>query len=237
MRFRPLLALIAMFAVVKGIALLLRLTSAVCIATSRFLAACCMRCNLLEGQSKLHFLACRFLYLDELGASKHLMSISLFLTCAAEVPIFHYAGTIIERLGLSGSVSLILGAFVVRLGAYSTMSYWPSLWLVLFVEPLHGLTFGLAWATGTAFAKQVAPSGLEATMQSAFSSSYFGLGTGLGGLLGGWTYQQFGPAQCFAIGATVILIGSVVASVCEQALPHDKDHQHDGHSSSGPAEV
>ena len=120
--------------------------------------------------------ACRFLYLDKLGASKHLMSVSVALTCVAEVPVFHYSGAIIKRLGVTNSLALVLAAFVVRLSAYSTMSLWPTLWLVLCVEPLHGVTFGLAWATGTAFAKASAPPGLEATMQSAFGSSYFGLG-------------------------------------------------------------
>ena len=104
------------------------------------------------------------------------MSISVTLTCVAEVPVFQFAGQIQSALGISGSVTLVLAAFVLRLTAYATMPAWPSLWLVLCVEPLHGVTFGLAWATGTAFAKEKAPRGLEATMQSAFASSYFGLG-------------------------------------------------------------
>jgi MFS family permease len=165
-------------------------------------------------KGKLH----RFLYLDQLGASKHLMSVSVALTCVAEVPVFHFAGALIERLGLAGASSAVLLAFVVRLAAYSTMSLWPTLWLILAVEPLHGVTFGLAWATGTAFAKAEAPPGLEATMQSAFASCYFGLGTGLGGLIGGWTYGALGPAGCFAAAAAVVFVGWVLAAGAGRAL-------------------
>lgn len=141
------------------------------------------------------------------------MGLSITATCVAEVPVFHFSGSIIKRLGISGSADLVLAAFVVRLVAYSTMSTWPTVWLVLAVEPLHGLTFGLAWATGTAFAKSAAPPGLEATMQSAFQSTYFGLGTGFGGLVGGCTYRQFGPPGCFAAAAAAVLGGWLLASM------------------------
>jgi predicted MFS family arabinose efflux permease len=141
------------------------------------------------------------------------MGLSITVTCLAEVPVFHFSGSIIKRLGVCGSADLVLAAFVVRLVAYSTMSTWPTVWLVLAVEPLHGLTFGLAWATGTAFAKSAAPPGLEATMQGAFQSTYFGLGTGLGGLVGGYTYQWLGPAGCFAVAAAGVLAGWLLAYV------------------------
>lgn len=159
------------------------------------------------------------------------MSVSLALTCAAEVPVFHYAGRLIARLGLSGATSIVLCAFVVRLTAYATMAAWPTLWLVLLVEPLHGLTFGLAWATGTAFAKAEAPPGLEATMQAAFASCYFGLGTGLGGLTGGATWAALGPAGCFATAAAVVLFGWAAGLAAERALPKPA-HGHAGGAGS-----
>jgi predicted MFS family arabinose efflux permease len=156
--------------------------------------------------------------MDELGASPWLMSLSITLTCAAEIPVFHYAGSIIQYVGLSGSVDIVLAAFVVRLLAYSSMRTWPTLWLVLLVEPMHGLTFGLAWALGTEFAKDSAPPGLEATMQSTFQSCYFGLGMGLGALIGGIFYDAIGPAACFAGVGAVIAVGWGGAALAEAAF-------------------
>lgn len=135
------------------------------------------------------------------------MSVSVTLTCVAEVPVFHFSGFLLQKLGFAGAIDLVLAAFVVRLTAYATMAAWPTLWLVLAVEPLHGLTYGLAWAAGAAFAKKAAPPGLAATMQSAFHNSYFGLGTGLGALVGGFTYERLGPSGCFASAALVVLVG------------------------------
>ena len=42
---------------------------------------------------------------------------------------------------------------------------------VLPVELLHGLTFALAWSTGTAVSGQLAPPGLEATTLSIFQGA------------------------------------------------------------------
>jgi hypothetical protein len=40
-----------------------------------------------------------FLYLQTLGASTTLMGLSLTVTCIAEVPVFHYSGKMIDKLG------------------------------------------------------------------------------------------------------------------------------------------
>lgn len=127
-----------------------------------------------------------------------------------------------QTIGIQGSIHLVLAAFVVRLVAYSTMAWWPSTTLVLAVELLHGLTFGLAWAAGAEYCRAIAPEGLEATVQSAFQSSYFGVGTGLGGLTGGLLYQQLGASSCFSVSAVVVAVGWALSSLAEYLLPDSK---------------
>ena len=159
-----------------------------------------------------------FLYLEQLGASKRLMSLGITFTCVAETPIFHYSGAIIDALGVPGALNLVLAAFVLRLTAYSTMAAWPTLWLLLPVEMLHGVTFGLAWATGAVYAKRTAPPGLHTSLQSAFQSCYFGWGTGSGGLIGGLLYEHVGPARCFATAAAAVAAGMAACWAAEVAL-------------------
>ena len=38
------------------------------------------------------------------------------------------------------------------------------------IELLHGVTFGLAWATGTAHCSKISPPGLETTTQAIFQA-------------------------------------------------------------------
>ena len=59
-------------------------------------------------------------------------------------------------------------------------------------------------------------------------------GTGLGGLLGGWTYQALGPARCFAIAAVVVLIGLLLATAAQALfVPDDAARGSDAHASEG----
>jgi len=138
-----------------------------------------------------------FLYLDELGGSETLMGTCLTFTCLVEVPVFFFSSHILNALGVDGTLHLVMAAFVVRLLAYSTLLYWPSPWLVLPVELLHGITFGCAWAAGTEKCAILAPATLRATMVGMFQSAYFGLGRGLGALLGGLIYGSHGGPVMF----------------------------------------
>ena len=91
--------------------------------------------------------------------------------------------------------------------------------MVLPVELLHGLTYGAGWAACANFAAIVAPKGLQATTQvgvfacsllyrSGFTLTiclfqglllavYWGLGQGMGALVGGLAYQRAGPVTTF----------------------------------------
>lgn len=87
------------------------------------------------------------------------------------------------------------------------------------VEVLHGLTFGLAWAAGTAYSAQIAPPGLEATAQSLFQGLYFGVGFGVGGLVGGRVFESRGGPAVYASAFVVVASGWLVTSLMRLALP------------------
>ena len=49
--------------------------------------------------------------------------------------------------------------------AYSTMHMWNSLWWVLAVESINGITFACFWPAGTLHCTKIAPPGMAATVQ------------------------------------------------------------------------
>jgi len=49
----------------------------------------------------------------------------------------------------------------------------PRPWLVLFVEPLHGLTFAGMWSAAVEYARRLAPQGAEAKMQALVNGHIF----------------------------------------------------------------
>src|SRR6185312_16131952 len=144
--------------------------------------------------------------------------LTLSVTCVAETAVFYFAGAILRTLGLDAAFHLCFAAFLLRLGCYATLASWPSPWCVLPVELLHGLTFALTWAAGTARCAALAPPGLEATTQSVFQGLLFGVGHGVGGLVGGQVYQSRGPAQVYSLAFVVVATGWAATAVAGRAL-------------------
>ncbi|KAJ8037725.1 Major facilitator superfamily domain-containing protein 6 [Holothuria leucospilota] len=114
-----------------------------------------------------------FIFLGEIGASKTLMSLSLVLTCVTEVPCLIYAGKVIDILGNDIVFCLGLLAYVVRFGGYSFLH---NPWMVLPIETLHGICYGLLWPNCTEYANGIAPEGMAATLQSIMHATKAGIG-------------------------------------------------------------
>ena len=99
------------------------------------------------------------------------MGLCIATMCAAEVPLFHFAGPIFNFVGLPQTLHIVMGVYILRLCAYGSLSVFGTPWAVLPIELLHGVTFGCAWAAGTLNCSRIAPAGLEATTQAIFNVS------------------------------------------------------------------
>jgi MFS family permease len=168
-----------------------------------------------------------FLFLEDLGSNSLLMGLTLTVTCISETGVFYWSGSIIDKLGINKCLHLCFSAFVVRLLLYTSMSWWSSVWLVLPVELLHGITFGLTWSVGSKKSALIAPPGLESTTQSVFQGLMFGLGYGLGGLVGGNVYKRLGPTATFATELSIVCLGWLACGIA-QIFVSDRMHHVSG---------
>lgn len=154
-----------------------------------------------------------FLYMNDIGANKALMGISLTVATLSELPVFFFSDRLLSRVGGPGLLALALLGSSGRALAYSVIRI-P--WLVLPVQLLHGLTFSTLWVGGVAIARQLAPVGMGATAQGLFGSLLFGLGAALGGLAGGWLYQELGGAGMFRWTGVGVLLAIVIFNLVEK---------------------
>ena len=104
--------------------------------------------------------------------------------------VFHFAMPILSWVGERPMIHVVFGAFTLRFLWYGLLGtrLLPSPWAVLPAELLHGITFACAWTVGCLIAKRCAPPGLSSTFQGIFQCIYFGIGLGIGSILGGWIY-------------------------------------------------
>lgn len=79
-----------------------------------------------------------------------------------ELPFFFLSSWILKRIGHVNAMTLILAVIGIRYILYSIIT---NPWLVLPVEILNGITFGLAYASMASYACVIAPPGASTTVQ------------------------------------------------------------------------
>lgn len=109
----------------------------------------------------------------DLEASHTLLGLSILVTTMAEIPVLFMSGKIIKWIGYEGVVYATLAAYALRYLGYGLIS---KPWLVLPIQALHGITFGLGWPGFTNFAITNAPKGMATTLQAIMLGMYIGVG-------------------------------------------------------------
>ncbi|POM68199.1 Major Facilitator Superfamily (MFS), partial [Phytophthora palmivora] len=96
-----------------------------------------------------------FLYLFNLsGNNPHIVGVVIAVETISELPFFFHANQIFERFGTAKCILVSLVAYGIRMITYTFIQH-P--WLVLPIEVLHGLTYGLLLAAFTNYIYQAAP--------------------------------------------------------------------------------
>lgn len=115
-----------------------------------------------------------FWFLEDMGANRTVFGLAKAMQCLlGEAPFLFFTGWLVNHLGYSLCFASVFAGFAVRFLLYSILR---DPWLVLPIDMLHGITFGLFHGASTSFAKVTAPKGLEATIMGFFSGMYDGLG-------------------------------------------------------------
>ncbi|EEY54681.1 Major Facilitator Superfamily (MFS) [Phytophthora infestans T30-4] len=135
--------------------------------------------------------------------------LALFMITISELPFFFHANKIIERFGTAKCILVSLVAYGIRMITYAFIQ---NPWLVLPIEVLHGLTYGLLLAAFTNYIYEAAPKGTEGTMIGVLFGVQRGIGGGLSTLGGGWVYEVLGGRTMWGIAGFIVFPLSLVAS-------------------------
>jgi len=150
-----------------------------------------------------------FWHLEDLGATKFLMGISLAVGTIAGVPLTMFSTLIIQGLGHRKIVVLVIVLYAIRMFGYSELT---KVEVFLAFEVAKPFCTTLLLISVMTFVKDNAPLTTIATMEAIFGSTYFGVGRGLGGLFGGFSIEAFGNVQSFRIFGVVALVSAVLYS-------------------------
>ena len=153
-----------------------------------------------------------FLYLDTLHGSELLDGLAITFTCLSEVLVMAISERIVRRLGgLDGCLLLVLVCYLLRFVGYACLPAMPYTWVILPIQLLHGITFGLYWTIGVQWAAACTPAGLPATLQGAFAA-LISLGQTIALTLGGYAFERVGGAKLYAVAGLVAACVGLVAA-------------------------
>jgi hypothetical protein len=170
-----------------------------------------------------------FVRLKQLGGSGIVMGFSRFLTCAAEVPMFRIAGYLQKRFGTWPVMALTQVAFVVRFTYYTFLT---NPWAVLPCELLHGLTFATMWSVSCTYANMMSPPECHSSMQALLEGLHWGFGSGMGALVGGYAYDQWGAVRLFEASGVLSFCSLCLALAAWRVLGSENSTNEDDQVSS-----
>ena len=164
----------------------------------------------------------------EYSSSYMLMGWTVVFTVAFEIPIFHVAPRLLEKWGSTKLLLVGCFAYIVRVLGY-TLIPTGHVAYVLFLEPLHGVTYACGQTASVEFVANLMPEGYEASGQGLIYL-FKGSGSILGLLLGGWAEDTIGPRFMYRVSAFIVTIGSSALSIAfwSQSTAR-REGSHQGH--------
>ena len=139
------------------------------------------------------------------GYSKTEVGLLWSLGVVAEIVVFMLMARLARRFSLR---DILLASFVAAVVRFVLMGWGvESAMVMIFVQLLHGLTFGAYHASAIAAVNQWFPGKTQGRGQALYSSLSFGAGGLLGALISGRTWDWLGSGWTFMVSAAFALAG------------------------------
>lgn len=170
-------------------------------AAVRYLLAACFAMSVAHGAYYIFY----SIHLADHGYSKTAVGLLWSLGVVAEIGVFLIMNRLLARWG----VRRILLATFWAAGLRFLLIGWAidTLWLAIFAQLLHSLTFGAYHAAAISAINTHFAGRAQGRGQALYSSLTFGAGGLLGGLLAGWTWTPLGAGWTFSISAAAAFMG------------------------------
>ncbi|KAG0742223.1 hypothetical protein G6F57_010701 [Rhizopus arrhizus] len=133
-------------------------------------------------------------------------------TGITELLCFCFSKQLQERFGVTKMIITAHVAIIVRCLIYTVLV--PDLFITniiaLLLQTLHGIGFGIFWATSVSEMDSFFPPEQRSVAQGILGALHFGLGTGLGALAGGYLYQYLGSVWMFRSAALICTLNMFI---------------------------
>lgn len=149
-------------------------------------------------------------HVQDRGMGARVISLAFAVSVLSEMLTFFYFRHIKKRFSLSTLLVLVTTVSAFR---WLVTAWADDAILLVGIQALHGVTFGVFWASSLAWLVACVPENLRATGQTVFTAVTFGMGAFFGALAAGHVYEATGSAVPAFVGAAVINLCQALAIV------------------------
>ncbi|GGF87052.1 putative transporter YwbF [Paenibacillus albidus] len=148
------------------------------------------------------------LYITDLGGSTGMIGWAVFLSSILEVGVFILCSRFLKRKVsvLIGWLALVSALFLLR---WWLMAGATTPLQVVLIQILHCITFGGFFYVGTQLTMLLVPRPFRSSGQALYTLTWSGLSGILGGVLGGWLFQNLGAQSMYQVGVFFTLIATI----------------------------
>jgi len=161
-----------------------------------------------------------FPYMDELGAPESMMGLALTFGTLTEIPVLFFINRFIKRFS---AYAVLIFSLVMTVVRFSLLAIAPSATIVLLIQLLNGFNYPILSVAGVTYADEQAPPEFRATAQGLFQITITGIGSAIGGFIGGILFEGIGAKGMYLSFAIFVAIVLVVVSIVRQFLPPEND--------------
>lgn len=147
------------------------------------------------------------LYIVELGGSESLVGLAWFVGVISEAIIFAFAGFWFRKYHPIVFVIIAAALYSVRWILVSSIS---SPYMVIALQSMHGLTFGVFYLASFDYIARMVPSSLQSTGHLIFFSVFFGVSGIIGSLMGGSLIGTYGGTTLYQVISVFAFIGMIL---------------------------
>lgn len=157
---------------------------------------------------------------SEFNATRTYSGLVTSTSIMACLPVFWYSGPLIARQGHFNLIFLSESCCIIRLLAYSCLSpRWSlSLYILPFIQLIHGLNFALYWSASVDAIYKLSPSDLTTISIAALNISYYTLGGAVGNILFGLIHDSTGGAAAMYRCGCAMLVGTLLLLKSQESI-------------------
>ncbi|TFB14241.1 MFS transporter [Filobacillus milosensis] len=158
------------------------------------------------------------LYIEQLGGSASLVGIAWFIGVMSEALVFALAGRWFRKYH---TIIFIIISGILYSFRWFLYAYVDEYWIVIALQVLHGVTFGVLYLASLDYVTRLIPKLLQSSGHLMFYATFFGISGIIGSLIGGALIDVYGGSTLYFVMGCIAVTGTVLLTIYH-ILPYGK---------------